>query len=66
MVVIVVALMLRFLGFPLLYVMFFFFFFIVFNFFSPFFLHFILLATVVKKSITIKKTKPGSRLKTKK
>ena len=63
MVVIVVAVMLRFLGFPLLYVLFFLFF-IVFNFFSPSFLHFILFATVVKKSITIKK-KPGSRLKTK-
>ena len=43
----------------------FFSFFIVFNFFAPFFLHFILFATVVKKIYNNKK-KPGSRLKTKK
>ena len=53
MISIVVALMLRFPGFPLLYVMFFFSYLCI---FSPFFLHFILLViflTVVKKSVII-------------
>ena len=53
MISIVVALMLGFLGFPLLYVMFFS---LIYVFFSPFFLHFILLViflTVVKKSVII-------------
>ena len=67
-VVIVVALMLRCLGFPLLHaVMFFYLLFTVF--FSLLFPHFILLlffATVVKKSIIITIKKPGNRLKTKK
>ena len=62
--------MLRFLGFPLLYVMFFFSSFIYWiYFFSPFFLHFILfyfVATVVKKSLIITIKKPGNRLKKKK